>query len=466
MFPAAELGGAAFGEVRAWTVLFGLIVAGIVCFKFHSVGHAAITRKVWRATGLIVLVQGALLLHTFFLGNKQGLSYFAWEMWTLILSLAMLAIYYQLWGAAFVVQFMWVALVFAIFSTASLWSVMLYSGKAINEVSIGTTFSFYRIQIFGGFAALFLYFRARNDRGLLWALLLSAAICFAGAFLSLSKAALLSGAVGILILAAVYSIWFDGRRAVIVLAVLGAAVSAFYVFSGRQFAARVNEGVLGKGYVLTLQSVTPISRQEILESIDASSRRGPCKLDSSKDCMVELIQSEIEAQRRLAKLLSCTAEGYDCDFHAERWERDLIDAMLMYRVYIPDFTFRMRLLMHGAKGILNAPWLGNGFGNFHKVATNLYTKAPEHYYHPHNIIVELLYAVGLLGALMVCSALFLLVRVVLSAGSSVQVCMPLLAFVVTVTTGSLFGGDYFDFRLVWFGLILCVMLCEAEHLSS
>ena len=35
-------------------------------------------------------------------------------------------------------------------------------------------------------------------------------------------------------------------------------------------------------------------------------------------------------------------------------------------------------------------------------------------------------------------------------------------FVVSIAIGSIFGGDYMDFRLVWYGLLLCVILSRVQ----
>jgi O-antigen ligase len=104
--------------------------------------------------------------------------------------------------------------------------------------------------------------------------------------------------------------------------------------------------------------------------------------------------------------------------------------------------------------------MGNGFGHFHAVAVNLYTKNTDHYFYPHNILIEILYAVGILGALFVGAVLLVLVWEVLRSKDKIQPCSPIFAFVVSIGVGSLFGGDYLDFRLVWLGLLLCIMLCE------
>jgi hypothetical protein len=55
---------------------------------------------------------------------------------------------------------------------------------------------------------------------------------------------------------------------------------------------------------------------------------------------------------------------------------------------------------------------------------------------------------------------------VLRTKDKIQPCLPLFAFVISMGLGSLFGGNYMDFRLVWMGLLLCIMLCEKTASSK
>jgi hypothetical protein len=460
IFPDIFSEGSVLDEVRTWAILGGVMLAAVSWRFCKPIEGPANKIQVWRSVGLVAIVQIAVIIHTLLYKSDQAPAYFIWELFAIVLVVIVLGVYYHIWRVQFIDALMWVALVFAVLLIVWIWGALIYSKIVINENPIGTTFSFYRIQILGGFAALMIYFRLSKKRGLKVALVFCSVLCFSGAFLTLSKAALLAGTAGLLLLAAIYVTWFDKVKALIVLMVFASAIGLFIMVSGSGFASRVSEGMLGTGYALNVQSISPPSKEEVLVSSVGAFRYEPCLGMRLDDCKNQLALAEFAAQRRLAEVLACTAGGYACGFRVERWEQEIVDTMLQFRVYIPDFSFRIRLLIHGLSGITNAPWMGNGFGHFHAVAVNLYTKNTDHYFYPHNILIEILYAVGILGALFVGAVLLVLVWEVLRSKDKIQPCSPIFAFVVSIGVGSLFGGDYLDFRLVWLGLLLCIMLCE------
>jgi hypothetical protein len=433
-------------EVRTWAVISAIILVA-AGWKSRMRMRPANMPQVWKCIGLIVLAQLALLSHAVFYRPFPQTAYFAWELTGIILISVTLGIAFRVWGVRFVNALMWVSLFFALL--IAVWMLAAAFGVKKTDVEsspLATTFTFYRIQIFGGFSALVILFAShRILRGA--ALSLGTTLCFAAAYLSLSKAALLAGTGGALFLAAVYVTWFSKVRASVVLCISVAAVILFAFSSGGMFTARVAGGLLGAGYPMSTSGVSPPTREEVIAL-------------EGEDGNLALYQARLEAQKRQADVIACTAGKYPCTFKVTRWEQEIADTMLRHRVYIPDFSFRIRLLIEGAKGIARAPWAGNGFGAFNVVGTNLYTKEPESYSHPHNIVVELLYSVGVLGAALVFGIVFTLFWLVMQAKEGLQSGLPMLAAAVSVCIGSVFGGDYMDFRLLWIALLLCTMLCR------
>jgi hypothetical protein len=448
VFGEISLNWVVLGEIRTWAVLSAAVLV-FVGWKSRPVPASRLhLKRVWASIGLIAFVQLALMAHALLYRSGPSPAYFAWELLTIVVIAALLALAFQIWGLRFVTALMWVALGFALLIAAWMLAVALGARKTGADAPLATTFTFYRIQVFGGFAAFTVLFGSRKIvRSVLIGL--CAILCLAAAYLSLSKAALLAGSSGALFLAAVYATWFSKARAGIVLGIAIAAVALFSVASGGLFVARVSEGLLGVGYALSTASVPAPTREEAI-ALDGDDRN------------YDLYRATFEAQKTEAAVVACTAGKYACPFKVKRWEQDIADTMLRFRVYVPDFSFRLRLLMQGMSGIANAPWMGNGFGTFSAVATNLYTKEPEPYSHPHNIVVELLYSVGILGAMLVGAAIAGLVWLVMQAKEGVQSSLPMLAYVVSVFIGSVFGGDYMDFRLAWFGLVVCIMLGGAR----
>jgi hypothetical protein len=426
------------GEVRLWAILISTVIVLIGLRKYQKNNDNTVhVKTVWLSISLIVVAQLVLMLHAFFYSPSDYFAYFAWELVTIILVASILGLSFQVWGVKLVHAIMWIALVFALFIAVWMLMVTVAVNGAENLNPLATTYTYYRVQMFGGFAGIGLLFGSRHFLGKV-VLGFCAVICFAAGYMTLSKAALLAGVVSTLLLAVIYVTWFSKIRASIVLCISASAAILFVVFVGGNFAARSAQGLLGTGYALNTSGVVP-PRPE-------------------KDGDLNIVR--FEAQKRLAEVVACTAEKYPCAFMVERWEQDIVDSMLRYRVYIPDFSFRIRLLIEGIRGSAKAPWLGNGFGTFSAVATNLYTKEPDYYSYPHNIIVELLYSVGALGLIFIFGMTVFLMVIFLRAKEVAQTGMPIYTFVVSVCIGSLFGGDYIDFRVVWIGLLFCIMLLQ------
>lgn len=430
------------GEVRTWAVLFATILVSIGWKLRNGTKCPANMQQVWRCVGLVVVAQFAVMSHALFYMPSVHSDYFAWELTTIILVAGMLGIAFQVWGMRLVNAMMWIALFFAFLLAAWMLLASFGTKSSGEDRPFVTTFTLYRIQIFGGFSVLVVLFQStKMVRGGL--LGLCSAFCFTAAYMTLSKAALLAGTGGLLLLAAIYVTWFEKLRAVVVVAVCVIATILFSMNFGEMFTARVADGILGVGRALNMQSIAPPTSEELVAA-----------------GLLKQRTLEYEAQLRLAAIVACTAKKYPCGFTVGHSEQDIADEILRHHVYIPDFSFRIRLLMQGSSGISQAPWMGHGFGNFHAVATNFYTGAPESYFYPHNIVIELLYAVGLLGTLFLGGALSFLAWEVLHTKEKIHTSLPLIAYVVSVCIGSVFAGDYIDFRLIWIGLLLCVMLSE------
>lgn len=425
-------------EIRTWAITIAALLVFTGWRKCRSNVICPIhQQRVWVCLGFIAVAQLALMAHQLLYLPGASPAYFIWELATIILIAAILGFAFQVWGIQLVNTVMWLGLLLSLL--IALW-MLLFTISAKNTATSGllpTTFTIYRIQIFGGFAALALLFECDKVVRGGWIMGISATICFATSYLTLSKAALLAGTGGVLFLAAIYVTWYNKIRAGVVLSAYLSAVILFVIISGGMFSARVSEGLLGTGYSLSMRDVL----SQVPEGDD------------------KLNVVRFEAQKRLAEVVACTAGNYPCSFTVQPWEQDIADQMLRFRVYIPDFSFRIRLLMEGGRGIVHAPWMGNGFGTFNAVATNLYTKEFEAYSHPHNIVVELLYSVGIMGTMIVGGIMFFLVWLVMQVKEGLQPGLPMLAYIVSVCIGAVFGGDYMDFRLAWFGFVFCIMLC-------
>lgn len=446
------------GEVRVWVILMGIILVGVEWLRAKRSGLLIVEGRVWLGVGCIVLAQLVLILHSILYKAGANVSYFIFELMALSIVAVLVGMSYQIWGGEIVKQIMLTGFLFSLALAALFFEATVFGQIFIREGILKSAFSFYRVQFFGGFSALILYCSVDKNKKLEFLLLLGAIFVFSSAYLTLSKAAILVGTSTLLLLAFIYVTWFEWRKSVAVIAVAFGAVGVFVAVSGGVFAARINQGVLGVGYVPELSMITPPSTVAAV-----TSSRGALVLGATPE---EVELASFEAQLRLAKLMQRSSESVrlGCCEMPQGWdvvvtkEQEIANYLLQFHAYLPDYSFRIRLLTHGFRGISNAPWLGNGYGSFHAVAANLYTGNQEIYFYPHNVLVELLHAIGAAGSFLIGCLLLSLIWLVLCMREKTQPALPVLAFAIAVGAGSLLGGDYMDFRLVWLGLLLCVML--------
>lgn len=585
LLPGSNLDGSSWGE---FSVLASLVAAALLALKLaveRPIRIQATMVRVWRSIVLIAVAQLLLIAHVEFVSPAAPPKLFVTDLVTIIAVSAILGAAFQCWGIAFVSMLASVGLWIALVATVLIAATHLFGPLVEGERPLATTFTFYRLQLFGGFAALYLLFKCVDRRRQI-ALALAAVACFAAAYLSLSKAALLAGTFGLMLLACVLAIWFQRERGGLVAGVAVGSVAVFLLISGNLFVARFSEGVLGTGYSMNTDAVVrPVpagglvvaSRKDELAALGGPSNRAvssslhatvanamevgqvvaktggngtknhaqqqvtatsshsavgqkatgrpatpaalastaavpstppialaashpqsgegvghldqmlpaeqmvqarpqtsddPIATQAQVESSVALIREkgpvtqeqarDFDAARRFSQIVACTAGRHACAIEAHRWEQDLANAMLQFHVFLPDYSFRIRLLIHGLRGFTQAPWFGNGFGSFHAVATNLYTKQPEPYFHPHNIIVELLFSIGIVGTVAISLILAALLWEILRTHSSIYYSLPLLSFAAAIIVGAVFGGDYLDFRLVWYGLVICVMAAPLQ----
>lgn len=450
-------------ELRLWALLAGGALLVLARAQARARTTPGIPRKLWLAVGLVAALQLALAAHALWLRPQPGLPYRVWELASTVSGLALLAAGYFRWGGPMVRVFLGVGLAAAVALTAIIWMGRMLAPGMEEGFLLGTVFTQVRIQLFGGLAGLVLLWEKRASTGRSLAVLLVVALCFTAAYLSLSKAILIAGVGALGFLAATQAIWFERRRSVQVLGVIALSVPLFVALSGSMFASRLSEGLLGTGYALSTAKVMPPQPGELpvvsgagVATI-AQCLRNCGEGDPQGHLTVARLQ--FDAQRRLADVLACSAGHYACTLEPTRWERDIAETMLRHRVYLPDFSFRIRLLLEGLRGVAAAPWLGHGFGSYRAVAINLYTGARESYLYPHNIVAELLHAVGVVGLVLVAAVLFALAWLVLDARAALAPALPMLAYGLAVGLGALFGGDYQDFRLIWWALVLALLTC-------
>ena len=68
-------------------------------------------------------------------------------------------------------------------------------------------------------------------------------------------------------------------------------------------------------------------------------------------------------------------------------------------VVVVDRSHRVRLLARAWLDFLESPWLGKGLGGYRFVSSTSYDPQPRTYTYPHNLLLEFLATVGIVGTL-------------------------------------------------------------------
>lgn len=421
--------------VSAVALTVGFIIALYGVFRQNGVLSTFGTKyaiHVILYASLIIVSQIFLVVFSSAFGNPLQDASIVNDIILSIIQLLGLAIMICIWDRNYIMYLSWIA-VFAGLSVG-IWLFAYYSGPEHSPVM--SVFTVYRVALFGGFAGLYLYFENKcpNIRYEKIIILLLTAFCFFTAFSTLSKAALLGGVASMLAMALIYALWINKGKAIISFLIIALSVLTFWALRGQVFTDRISEGIIGRGY----------SSMQAVDMVDLPQEF----LDDSTEI------AAINAQKNLAKHIVCSFEREGCNNPATKTEIALINGIFKNHVVLPDYSVRIRLATHALEGFVEHPYVGNGFGTYQLVTENLYTGDPEEYHYPHNFVLELLYAVGILGSAPIFLTLLICFCILVKDGNRMDSALPLIASAASGIVGASFGGDYSDFRIVWIYLML------------
>ena len=111
-----------------------------------------------------------------------------------------------------------------------------------------------------------------------------------------------------------------------------------------------------------------------------------------------------------------------------------------------DRTQRIRRWLHAVEVFQSHKYLGVGFGNFTLVLANLSPPRSDTYRYPHNIILELLAATGLIGCSLFVITLLISIIVIHRTVHRDDRWLFLIAYPLFILLSSMFTGDIYDFR--------------------
>lgn len=453
-----------WGEIRLWA----LLLATVVIFFQVSILYVK-RKKLSFSTDIsivalsIIIVQVGLILHAIWRGNPNQLMLVVWELLSLSAACLLIVFGVALYGSrlvkAILLTGMAVALFFASLALIGVGNQNLYGP---GWAPLGTPISFYRLEFFGAFGGLYMLQSATRMRVKILFFCV-ACCCLVAAFCSLSKAALVAVIITLTMVSAIYIIWFRPIKGVLIFAALVMSFAIFIPFKGVVIKARVSEGILAQGYVVQFNDVLQNQIKLALadKAIDYDSPALDQREESPKKNIEHDIRLQLESQARILNLMMCSAKlGSGCEIAPTKAEAVFLDAFKSTSVILPDLSFRIRLAAEGLYGVSQSIWFGNGIGNYKLIASNLYTRMPEIYTYPHNLPIELLHTVGVVGTAFIVFMIFVIIWAVFHRGSAVASALPIVGFSMAITICSFFAGDYFDFRLFWVGMLMASVLTQ------
>ena len=453
-----------WGEVRLWALLLAAVVIFSQVFIVHVKRKNLVFSTDISIVALsIIIAQTGLILHALWRGNPDQLMLVVWELLSLSAACLLIVFGVALYGArlvkAILLTGMAVALFFAGLALAGVGNQTLYGP---GWAPLGTPISFYRLEFFGAFAGLYMLQGATRTRVKILFFCV-ACCCLVAAFCSLSKAALVAATITLTIVSAIHIIWFRPIKGLLVFSVLIASFIIFIPFKGVVIKARVSEGIMAQGYVVQFNDVLQ-SQIKLALADKATDKDSPAleqRQESQKKNIEHDIRLQLESQARILNLMMCTAKlGSECEIAPTKAEAVFLDAFKSTSVILPDLSFRIRLAAEGLYGVSQSIWFGNGIGNYKLIASNLYTRLPEIYTYPHNLPIELLHTVGVVGTAFIALTIFVIIWAVFHRGRAVASALPMVGFSMVITICSFFAGDYFDFRLFWIGMLMASVLVQ------
>ena len=441
-----------FVEIRflALSFVIFILLVQVLFFKKYLPNNAY-PKNISLAVGAILLVQIGLGLHSLFWANPNELSLILYELVALCVVAVLITRAWIIWKQKFIDALLLTGIASALFL-----GLLAFLGVGHQHLygpgwaPIGTSISFYRLEAFGAFGSLYFAWACKG-RGSRLFFIITACACLVAAFASLSRAALLACSSAFFIVAVINFYWFRIRWGFVVVGILLVSLIVFMQFARVQVESRLTEGLLA--------SVFQSRLAERKIDVELQIPSGTCTRLCEESLRKLMNSNAIVSQARILELLSCKVNPVDtCKSIPTKDEIALLEEFGRLLMLVPDRTYRLRLADYGVRGFLNAPWLGNGFGNYSLTLAAPYTGKPDRYTYPHNIIIELFYAVGVLGVIFVGSVFLFLGFIFFRARSFIEASLPIMGFSIAVLFGSFLGGNYFDFRLVWLGVLLAILM--------
>jgi hypothetical protein len=328
--------------------------------------------------------------------------------------------------------------------------------------------TFYRIEGFAFFSAMYLAWM--TDRtGMKFVHYAFAGICLFATLASLSKGALVGLLVSLSLMAFYWVVLSNYRSLVRLVLLITIVGTTFFFTKGWVMSSRIQAG-------LDMDKVGGISMSAGLsrESRPTGSN-DPDDLEIGRYQKSMLLGSLLEKYSRQVELEDFTEEELERldalwvvfeDYGAPdykinpegfiRWVNSLI--------VLGDGSSRLQMAQVAINQFLQHKLFGAGPGSYRFISLGSGSGKIEVYTYPHNIVLETASVMGLSGivlfVLAVCAGLVVVVRKLFVN----KYALFWLGYISFFTVTALFSGDFYDFRIYWF-VVLLVAFMPANHRS-
>jgi O-Antigen ligase len=405
-------------ELRLWFTLATIVGIALQRIIFDTRVQLLRSRQLAWMLAAVCGLNAGLFLHLMWFGTPDSIIPYATDLAYVAIHAVLFA--YLIRTNDDVLIFIYFAeaigLVLFVFAFAGFGHPELYG---IGWAPFGTPITFYRIEflVFCGALYAAVHTSQRRARDLH---MVMAAIGLFATLSSLSKAALLALALSGIYLVAAFLVVARPQRAVTVIAIYLVISGAIALHWSERFGARLN--YLQPAGAVVIESPPTAAATPSVRTVQASA-------------------------------------SSDLNQGAAVVQFDPNQLLMTNTVLVNDQTQRIRLFIHAWDQFLTNKLRGVGFGRFDVKMISSNGTDFDHYRYPHNVILELLAATGVIGAALFGIAVMIGLVVIHQAAGRDPDLLFLVAYPIFVLVSAQFTGDIFDFR--GFFLISCVIAAAA-----
>jgi O-antigen ligase/polysaccharide polymerase Wzy-like membrane protein len=305
----------------------------------------------------------------------------------------------------------------------------------------GGPITLYKIQFLAFCCALFLSSKTEKTVNKLFYYLLSTISLFC-IFMTLSKAPVVGVFIALIFL--IYFLFLH-KKYILVLnisIILLISFITFYNYKGSLLVSRIN----AVGSFLDYKHQNKYQNKEKAEF----------EIIFQKFVINDSVKKISELNPSEKKTLDVVLDFLDADCILNRSDKSQISCIKSYLQYfnnliiLSDSSDRVKMLMYGIKSAKNNIIFGIGIAKYELPHFQRYKKVVEIYKYPHNIVVELFSAMGIMGVLYFCLWFVIVITILVKRSLILYEIGFFISLFIFLILISFFNGSYYDFRIVVF----------------